>query len=103
MEENIPEGFTVYFVPIAHRKKIPTTNNVERVNREIKRRTKVIGVFPNENSCLRLVSAILVDISEKWETGKIFLNVTDGLHSVVAVVVAVEMWAKVKLCPHFHS
>jgi transposase-like protein len=79
MEENIPEGLTVYFFPTAHRKKIRTTNNVERVNREIKRRTKVIGVFPNENSCLRLVSAILVDISEKWETGKIFLNVTDGL------------------------
>ena len=79
MEENIPEGLTVYFFPAAHRKKIRTTNNVERVNREIKRRTKVIGVFPNEFSCLRLVSAILVDISEKWETGKIFLNVTDGL------------------------
>ena len=79
MEENIPEGLTVYFFPTAHRKKIRTTNNVERVNREIKRRTKVIGVFPNENSCLRLVSAILVDISEKWETGKIFLYVSDGL------------------------
>lgn len=78
MEENIPEGLTVYFFPTAHRKKIRTTNNIERVNREIKRRTRVISVFPNENSCLRLVSAILVDISEKWETGKIFLNVSDG-------------------------
>lgn len=79
MEENNPEGLTVYFIPAAHRKKILTTNNVERVNREIKRRTKVIGVFPNVNSCLLLVSAILVDISEKWETGKIVLNVLDGL------------------------
>ncbi len=79
MEENIPEGLTVYFFPTAHRKKIRTTNNIERVNREIKRRTRVISVFPNENSCLRLVSAILVDISEKWETGKIFLNVSEGM------------------------
>ena len=79
MEENIPEGLTVYFFPAAHRKKIRTTNSIERVNREVKRRTKVIGVFPNDSSCLRLVSAILIDISEKWETGKIFLNVSDEL------------------------
>jgi transposase-like protein len=78
MEENIPEGLTVFSFPAAHRKKIRTTNSIERLNREIKRRTKVVGVFPNENSCLRLVSAILIDISEKWETGWIFLDVSDG-------------------------
>lgn len=78
MEENIPEGLTVFSFPAAHRKKIRTTNSIERLNREIKRRTKEVGVFPNESSCLRLVSAILIDISEKWETGWIFLDVSDG-------------------------
>ena len=78
MEENIPEGLTVFSFPTAHRKKISSTNSIERLNREIKRRTKVVSVFPNENSCLRLVSAILIDISEKWETGWIFLDVSDG-------------------------
>ena len=48
MEENIPEGLTVFSFPAAHRKKIRTTNSIERLNREIKTRTKVVGVFPNE-------------------------------------------------------
>ena len=63
---------------ISRAEKIRTTNSIERLNREIKRRTKEVGVFPNESSCLRLVSAILIDISEKWETGWIFLDVSDG-------------------------
>jgi len=41
-------------------------------------RTKAVGVFPNENSCLRLISSILIDMSEKWETGWIYLDVSDG-------------------------
>ncbi len=48
---------------------------LERVSQEIKRRTRVVRIFPNQASCLRLVSAILMEISEDWETGKIYLNV----------------------------
>jgi putative transposase len=69
MEENLAEGFTVFDFPLEHRRFIRTTNNVERINREIRRRTRVVGVFPNEAACLRLISAILVEISEEWQIG----------------------------------
>ncbi len=75
METNIPEGFTVFFLPENQRKKLRSTNMVERLNREIKRRTRVATLFPNESSLLRLVSAILSETSEEWETGKRYLSI----------------------------
>ena len=72
MEENLAEGFTVFDFPLEHRRMIRTTNSLERVNKEIRRRTRVVGVFPNEASCLRLVSALLMEISEEWQIGKHF-------------------------------
>jgi putative transposase len=73
LETAIPEGLTVFAFPTAHRRLLRTTNGVERLNKEIRRRTRVVGIFPNEASCLRLVSAILMEISEEWETGKTYL------------------------------
>lgn len=70
LEENLSEGFTVFDFPLEHRRTIRTTNSLERVNKEIRRRTRVVGVFPNEASCLRLISAILMEISEEWQIGK---------------------------------
>jgi putative transposase len=70
LEENLAEGFTVFDYPIEHRRSIRTTNSLERINREIRRRTRVVGIFPNEASCLRLISALLMEISEEWQTGK---------------------------------
>ena len=70
LEENLSEGFTVFDFPLEHRKSIRTTNSLERVNKEIRRRTRVVGVFPNEASCLRLISALLMEISEEWQIGK---------------------------------
>lgn len=70
MEENLAEGFTVFDFPLEHRRTIRTTNSLERINKEIRRRTKVVGVFPNETSCLRLISALLMEISEEWQIGK---------------------------------
>jgi transposase-like protein len=72
MEENLSEGFTVYDFPLEHRRTIRTSNSLERINKEIRRRTKVVGVFPNEASCLRLISALLMEISEEWQIGKHF-------------------------------
>ena len=72
LEENLSEGFTVFDFPLEHRKSIRTTNSLERVNKEIRRRTRVVGVFPNEASCLRLISALLMEISEEWQIGKHF-------------------------------
>jgi putative transposase len=73
-EENLPEGFTVFDLPYAQRVRLRTTNGLERINREIKRRTRVASIFPNPASCLRLVSALLTEFDEEWMTGKIYLN-----------------------------
>jgi transposase-like protein len=70
MEDNLAEGFTFFDFPLGHRRSIRTSNSLERVNREIYRRTRVVGVFPNEAACLRLVSALLMEISEEWQIGK---------------------------------
>ena len=59
---------------MAHQKRLRTSNAMERVNEEIKRRTRVARLFPNEASLLRLVTALLAEISEAWESGKIYLN-----------------------------
>lgn len=69
-ENNIPEGLAVFLLPEEHRKRMRTTNMLERQNKEIKRRTRVATLFPNEASLLRLVSAVLVELSDEWETGK---------------------------------
>ena len=74
MEVSIPEGLTVYDFPESHRGRIRTSNLLERLSQEVKRRTRVIRIFPNEASCLRLVSAILMEVSEEWETGRLYLN-----------------------------
>ena len=68
MEENIPDGFAVVAFPDKHRKRLRTTNMLERLNREIRRRTRGSGLFPNEAALLRLVSAISVEVSEEWES-----------------------------------
>jgi len=74
LEGNIPEGLIVFSFPEEHRRRIRTVNSLERVCLEIRRRTRVAGIFPNEASCLRLVSAQLMEISETWETGRIYLS-----------------------------
>lgn len=74
IETNLPEALTVLRLPPSHRKRLRTTNMLERLNQEIKRRTRVATLFPNEDSLLRLVSAVLMEVSEEWETGKVYLN-----------------------------
>jgi len=74
IEEAIPEGLTVLDLPEPHRRRLRTTNALERLNAEIKRRTRVARLFPNENSLLRLVSAVLVEFDEEWGTAKTYLN-----------------------------
>jgi transposase-like protein len=78
MENSIPEGLTVFSLPSEHRRFLRTSNTLERLNKEIKRRTRVAGLFPNEQSLLRLVSAVLAEISEEWETGRIYLTMDHG-------------------------
>lgn len=74
IESNLHEGLMVFELPEAHRRRLRTSNLIERLNKELKRRTKVIGIFPNEASCLRLISALLKETSEEWEGGKRYLS-----------------------------
>ncbi len=74
MAANVPEGLTVFALPPEHRRRLRTSNLLERLNKEIKRRTRVATSFPNEAALLRLVSAVLMEISEECETDKIYLR-----------------------------
>jgi len=74
LEQAAPEAITVLMIPLAHRRRLRTTNGLERLNREIKRRTRVATLFPNEASLLRLASAVLSEISDDWETERAYLN-----------------------------
>lgn len=73
-EENVAEGLTVFQLPTEHQKRMRTTNMLERQNKEIKRRTRVATLSPNEASVLRLVTAVLVELSDEWETGMRYLT-----------------------------
>jgi putative transposase len=77
LENNISEGLTCLSFPQKHRKKIRTSNGIERVNREVKRRTRVAVLFPNDASALRLVTAVLMEIHEEWITGRQYLDMEE--------------------------
>lgn len=79
LEANVPEGLTGFDCPEAHRRLIRTTNGLERLNKEIKRRTRVVGIFPSEAACLRLLSALGMECSDDWETGKVYISLTPSL------------------------
>ena len=74
LESSIPEGLTVFTLPENQRRLLRTSNGLERVNKELRRRFRVVGSFVSEASCLRLASAVLMEISDEWETGKVYLT-----------------------------
>jgi putative transposase len=74
MQENIPDGLNVFALPKEHRKRMRTTNTLERLHQEIKRRARVARIFANEESLLRLVSAIEMEISDDWLSEKKYLT-----------------------------
>jgi putative transposase len=73
LANNIPEGLTCFAFPAPFRRLLRTTNGVERLHREVRRRARVVSIFPNSASCLRLVSAVLAEISEEWLTGRTYM------------------------------
>ena len=79
----MPEGLTIFSFPVTHHRRIRTVNMLERVSQEIRRRTRVVRIFPNEAACLRLVSAILMEISEDWQTGRIYLSCKGANESIL--------------------
>ncbi len=77
LEDHLEECLSCLAFPEPHRKRIRTTNGQERLNQEIKRRTRVVRIFPNRESCLRLVSALAVEQSEEWVTGRRYLDMRE--------------------------
>jgi putative transposase len=77
LEEHVEECLTCLAFPESHRRRIRTINGLERLNQEIKRRTRVVRIFPNRYSCLRLVSALAVEHSEEWLTGRRYLDMEE--------------------------
>ncbi len=74
VEENIEETFSFYRLPRQHHKHMKSSNMLERINQELKRRTHVVRIFPNADSCLRLVRALAAEIHEDWIEGTRYLN-----------------------------
>jgi putative transposase len=77
VEDNIEETFAFYRLPQSHHKHLKSTNMLERLNEELKRRTLVVRIFPNAESCLRLVRALAVEIHENWVEATRYLNMAD--------------------------
>jgi putative transposase len=77
LEEQIEECLSCLAFPESHRRRIRTTNGLERLNEEIKRRTRVVRIFPNREACLRLVTALAVEQSEEWLTGRRYLDMRE--------------------------
>jgi putative transposase len=77
VEEHIEETLTFYRLPRQHHKHLKSTNLLERLNEEIKRRTHVVRIFPNAESCLRLVRALAVEMHENWLEAHRYLNMDD--------------------------
>ena len=79
-EENVPEGFAVFDLGLttSQRLRLRTSNSIENLNQQVKRRTRVVRIFSNEAALLRLASAVLMEISEEWESGKRYLPRDDA-------------------------
>jgi transposase-like protein len=77
VEESIEETFTFYRLPLPHHKHMKSTNMLERLNEEIRRRTYVVRIFPNANSCRRLVRALAIETHENWLEANRYLNMAE--------------------------
>jgi transposase-like protein len=74
VDENMESCLSVLHLPVEHRRKMKSTNMLERLNEELRRRSRVVRIFPNQASCLRLAAALCQETSETWETGRRYLN-----------------------------
>ncbi len=74
MDEAFDDITAVLILPLKYRKRLRTTNGVERLNQEIRRRERVIRIFPNEQSVIRLMGALLMEQDEKWQTGRKYFD-----------------------------
>jgi transposase-like protein len=90
LEQGFDDVMAVMSLPIKYRKHLRTSNSIERLNQEIRRRERAIQIFPNEASLLRLIGALLIEQDEKWSSGKKYLSVEEyyqfrSAHQITAV------------------
>ena len=76
IEEGAEETLTVLALPEEHRKRLATNNLLERLSQSVKQRTRLVRIFPNRDSLLRLITAVLQEIHEEWITGHRYLNMS---------------------------
>lgn len=86
LEESFDDIMAVLSLPFTLRRRLRTTNGIERLNEEIRRRERVIRIFPNEESLYRLLGALLMETHDAWQFGKIYLDLTAFLSQQVQVV-----------------
>lgn len=79
LEEGFEDVMAVLSLPLPLRRRLRTTNGLERLNEELRRRERVIRIFPNEESICRLMGALLMETNEEWQTGRIYLNLAEYL------------------------
>lgn len=79
LENGFDDATAVLLLPEKYRKRLRTTNGMERLNEEIRRRERVIRIFPNRESVIRLIGALLIEIDEKWASGKKYLDMAEYL------------------------
>ena len=83
LEEGLEDSLAFYAFPMLDVRKISSSNMIERLNREIRRRTRVVGIFPNESSYVRLVTAYLMEYAEDWSVSRAYIS-----HESIAATVA---------------
>jgi len=92
VEESIEETWTFYRLPLPHHKHLKSTNMLERFNEEIRRRTRVVRIFPNPSSCLRLIRALAAETHEGWLEDSRYLNMDlRGLHPRLAAMAFAQL------------
>ena len=74
LEEGVEDSLAFYAFPMLDARKISSPNMIERLNREIRIRTSVIGIFPNESSYVRLVTAYLMEYAEDWSVSRAYIS-----------------------------
>ena len=74
LENGLEDSLTFYSFPMIDQRKIASSNMIERLNREIRRRTRVVGIFPNEASYVRLVCSYILEYAEDWAYERVYLS-----------------------------
>ena len=93
LEEDLEDCLACYHAPASHRPRVRTTNGLERLNQELKRRTRVVRIFPNRAALLRLVSALAREQSEEWVSGRRYLDMALGEEAAATPATAVAQAA----------